>query len=57
MKTMMMIAMLAAGLSVSGCWKEAGQDKREQFSKALTKCGNCAIDKPFLSTGSDTDGN
>lgn len=57
MKAMMMIVMLAAGMAVSGCWKEAPQEKREQFGKALTKCGNCTIDKPFLSTGSDTDGN
>lgn len=52
-----MMALLIAGIAVSGCWKDADQEKREQFGKALTKCGNCAIDKPFLSTGGDADGN
>ena len=57
MKFMLMTGFLIAGLSVSGCWKDAEQDKREQFGKSLTKCGNCAIDKPFLSTGGEADGN
>jgi hypothetical protein len=56
MKIIAIMALLAAGLSVSGCWEESSQEKRERFARELTKCDNCKIDKPFLSTGEERAG-
>ena len=48
MKIITMAIILSAGLAVSGCWDNEKERRASQFMSGLTRCDDCAIDKPLI---------